>query len=312
VYLLILLAAALGASAFSLRHDGIFACKASGYGSDRFLSYCQAKKYGDYDHGAFWFVLEPAASQAAANAQVLFLGNSRLQLGFSTEATAGWFSSLSIRYYLLGFSHNENYNFEAPLLRKLNPRAKALVVNLDLFFAPVETPPARTVMEEADARTRYGGKQVWQRVHRAICEPLPTVCGEEYVIFRSRATGAWLVTGGLHEKAPVTYEHHVDRAMLNAYTAAAEVFLSRLSIPRECVLLTLVPNGNTEIGTAKAIAAALGLELVAPELDDLSTFDGLHLDRSSAERWSTAFIQVAGPQIRRCVDPGPSTLSQAH
>ena len=35
------------------------------------------RSYGDYDHGAIWFGLEPAADAAAANAQVLFLGNSR-------------------------------------------------------------------------------------------------------------------------------------------------------------------------------------------------------------------------------------------
>jgi hypothetical protein len=62
----------------------IFACKASGYPSDRYISYCGATEYGDYEHGAFWFDLEPVAELSAANADVIFLGNSRTQFGFST------------------------------------------------------------------------------------------------------------------------------------------------------------------------------------------------------------------------------------
>jgi hypothetical protein len=59
---------------------------------------------GDYEHGAFEFNLEPTAQNFAKNVDVLFLGNSRLQVAFSTVATTNWFSAASARYYLLGFS----------------------------------------------------------------------------------------------------------------------------------------------------------------------------------------------------------------
>ncbi len=123
---MLLLAVALGAGPYSLRKYGIFSCQASGYDSDGYLGYCGATSYGDYDHGAIWFGLEPAASAAAANAQVLFLGNSRTQFAFSSKATADWFSSLSESYYLLGFSHFENYTFEAPLLQQAAPKGEGL------------------------------------------------------------------------------------------------------------------------------------------------------------------------------------------
>jgi hypothetical protein len=51
-----------------------------------------------------------------------------------------------------------------------------------------------------------------------------------------------------------------------------------------------------------AIAAKLGHDLLAPQIDGLLTFDGSHLDEASAERWSAAFLREAGPRIRRCVD----------
>jgi hypothetical protein len=54
-YTLIVLAGMIAAFGYSLRHDGIFTCQASGYGANRYLAYCQATAYSDYDHGAFWF-----------------------------------------------------------------------------------------------------------------------------------------------------------------------------------------------------------------------------------------------------------------
>ena len=67
-YIVIILAVVVGTFVYSLRTNGIFACQTAGYGSDRYLAYCQATKYGDYDHGAFWFNLEPDVSANAQNA----------------------------------------------------------------------------------------------------------------------------------------------------------------------------------------------------------------------------------------------------
>ncbi len=309
-YIAIILAATLGSCAYGLRVNGIFSCQAAGYGSDRYAAYCQATSYGDYDHGAFWFGLEPAARGAAAKAEVLFLGNSRMQFGFSTEAMEGWFSSLSAPYYLLGFSHDCNHNFEAPLLRKLNPQADVYVLNFDLFFDQSASRPARAVMQEGGARARYEQKRMWQRLHKPICASLSAICGDEIAFFRSRTTGVWLVTGGRFESKPVSYDGNVDQALLEAYTAAGREFLSHLPAEPGCVVSTIVPHPETGVGTARATAAALGLDLVAPELDGLNTFDGSHLDRQSAERWSSAFIEAAGPRIRTCLGESRASSHQ--
>jgi hypothetical protein len=307
LYTLLILAVALGAGAYSLRKYGIFSCSASGYASDRYLGYCGATSYGDYDHGAIWFGLEPAAKAAAANAQVLFVGNSRTQFGFSSKATADWFSSLSVSYYLLGFSHWENYTFEAPLLRKLRPRAKVYVINIDLFFQQSETGPGKTVLQDESANTRYENKRQWQRIHKPICTTFKAVCGNEFAIFRSRSAGAWLVTGGGLTSEPVSYDDDIDQKMIASYTALANQFLPSVSADRGCTILTIVPAVNTGIGTAKAIAGALSLNFVAPRPGGLITFDHYHLDPESAQRWSAAFLEEAGPQIRKCLSESPES-----
>lgn len=298
---MIILTVVVSAGACGFWKHSVFNCQASGYGSDRYLAYCGATGFGDYDYGAFWLGLEPAATDAATNAQVLFLGNSRMQLALSTEATDAWFKSLRVRYYLLGFAYNGNYKFEAPLLRKLGPTPKVYVINLDLFFEQSETPPARMVMRDGSARTQYERKRGWQDLHKQVCASLPAICGDEVAFFRSRATGAWVITGGQFNSKPVSYDESVDQDVVEAYAASGREFLSNLTVGRECKILTMVPTVATGVGTANAIALALDLTLIAPEMSGLNTFDESHLDQQSAERWSTAFIEAAGPQIRKCL-----------
>ena len=80
-----------------MRGAGIFACPATAYGGNHYLGYCQGSAYGDYDHGAVWFGLEPGVREAAAAADVLFLGNSRMQFGFSAPALGQWFAEAPAR-----------------------------------------------------------------------------------------------------------------------------------------------------------------------------------------------------------------------
>jgi hypothetical protein len=137
VYFVILLSAVVASSLYQLRVDNIFACPASGYTSDRYSSNCAAANYGDYEHGAFWFDLEPAAENAAASADVLFLGDSPMLLAFSNAATTKWFSSISVSFYLLGFYGFENSIFVQALLRKMiKPAAEVYVIAIGDFFQP--------------------------------------------------------------------------------------------------------------------------------------------------------------------------------
>jgi hypothetical protein len=305
LYVAILVATILGATGYKLRHSGLFACEASGYSPDHYLAYCQATSYGDYDYGAFWYGLEPAGTAAAANADVLLLGDSRLEFGLSTDATRRWFSSHSLRYYLLGFAYNGNMAFARPLLARLQPKARLYVINVDRFFRDQPTPPAQAVMRDSSARARYDEKRLWQAPHRSLCKRLGSLCGDGAAFFRARSTGAWVRDGGEWSAAPVAYSDSVDRAQLDSEVVAGRRFLSALPVTQDCIVLTMIPKSGTALGnaegTARAIAASLGLPLVAPRLDSLSTFDGSHLDGASAERWSAAFFDAAAPLLQKCL-----------
>jgi hypothetical protein len=305
-YTCIVFIVALVTVAYWFRTGTIFACPADGYSSDRYLAYCGGTHYADYEHGAFYFDLEPRVQKFASNTDVLFLGNSRLQIGFSTSATADWFSSAAARYYLMGFLYYENATFAKKLLRIIHPLARVYVINLDDFFDQSQSPPVETILHDRDARQQYEVKRRWQPVHETICRRFPALCGHQFVVFRSRETGAYHFEGeaALHEKStPVSYDQAISQNLVNSNMTVGIHFLSHLPVPRQCVILTMVPYVGTKIGDAQAIAAGLGMKLVTPgTLHGLWTFDGYHLDRPSAQRWSRAFFQVAGPEIRTCLE----------
>jgi len=301
-YVALLVVAALLALGYKLRTNSILACAASGYSSDDFLGYCNVTGYGDYDHGAFWYGLEPQATAHAAAADAVFLGSSRMQFGFSSPATADWFRARQLRHYLFGFSHTETVRFMAPLLERTPLKARAYVINVDRFFDARLSPPFETLQAASDGPARYVERRRWQAVHQALCGRWPALCGQDLAFFRSRSDGAWHATGTERlERGGVADHPQESPAQWAGFIDLARRFVARLPVDRSCVVLTLVPNGATRRAEATAIAQALGLELVAPTPAGLSTFDGSHLDAASAQRWSEAFFAAAGPRLEACL-----------
>ena len=284
-----------------VRTRGVAACWIS---ADRYLTYCEAANYGDYEHGVFWFDLEPAAEMSAASADVLFLGDSRLQFAFSTAATAKWFSLASITYYLLGFAGSENSTFARALLHKLRPRAKVYVIGIDPFFEPSERPIAKPVLHDGAARARYETKKFLQIVHKIACMKITKICGNRWAIFRSRKTGAYYMPETIKFdgfERPVSYDAEIDGRVIHDAISIGQIFISELPVKGDCVILTVVPTVGTRVRIAEAIANGLGKTLVVPEyFNGLSTREGVHLDQVSAERWSEAFFKAAAPEIEKC------------
>jgi hypothetical protein len=304
VYSCILLIAALASYGLWMRKHSIFSCTANGYTGDRYIAYCDATGYGDYEHGSFWFGLEPSAQDFAKDADVLFLGNSRIQYAFSTAATANWFSAASVPYYLLGFTYYDGVSFAEALLGRVRPKAKVYVINLDDFFSQWESPPSMEVMHDPRAQSHYEIKRLWQSVHELICNTAPAICGHSYAIFRSRRSGSFSMSrGGFAPIAKqVSYDQGMSEDVVRSQSTVAIKFLSSLPVQKDCVILTIVPTAETKIGNAKAIATALHKDLVMPEIPELQTFDGSHLDQPSAERWSQAFFEAAAPEIHSCLE----------
>ncbi len=302
VYICAILVATLVSYVYGLRAHSIFACQADGYSHNRYLAYCNGQNFADYEHGAFAFDLEPSAETFARNADALFLGNSRLQVAFSTVAATDWFSAVSARYYLMGFGYLENMVFADELLRKIRPRPRIYVINVDGFFDRSETLPVQAILHDPQSRNRYQRKHFWQLLHEPICQTFTSFCGSQYAIFRSRENGSYMERSTKGRITPVSYDRAISPDVVNSSVPTAIDFLSRLNVGHECIILTVVPSARTKIGNANAIAMGLGMKLVTPaQLENLRTFDGSHLDQPSAEIWSKAFFQAAGSKIWSCL-----------
>ncbi len=307
LYSALVLLAILAAAFHRLRADSIFGCQAAGYAADRYLSYCQTDGYGDFDHGAFWFDLEPEATQSATKADLLFVGNSRMQYAFSTDAAREWLTQNGSPYFLLGFAYHPRVLFQRALIHRLRPQARVYVINLDTFFQENASIPANTVMNDPGAQSHYRGKQFWQWLHRAVCGRVEAMCGHSYVIFKDRRTGMWQSFGKISANEATSDDPNVDADEVAGETTSGRQFIAGLGIDPNCVIFTLVPTVDTPYAASTAIAKALNVELIAPRPDDLLTFDGSHLDHPSAERWAAAFFAAAGPKIQACLNRTQST-----
>jgi hypothetical protein len=302
-YLAIVILGLAAGFVLSLRGTGVFACQARDYAANQYLAYCNVSHYGDYDHGAFWFGLEPPAQRAASNAEVLVLGNSRIQVALSSPATDEFFTSISHSYYLLGFTYEERMSFAGDLLDKLKPKARFYVINLDDFFHGIRSEPAQMIVNDSEsALSQYQAKGRWQAVHRRVCGKIAALCGKTEAWFRSTDTGAFVIRNHELRPAALKDDTSLDEQDVRTQVAAAGPFLAKLGVPRNCIVFTAAPYSETPVAAAGAIAKALGIPLVMPRLDGLATLDGAHLDPESAERWSAEFLRLAGPSLKGCLD----------
>jgi hypothetical protein len=273
--------------------------------SRRFLAFCRNGAYQDFEHGAYALGLRPAAVAAVRRAPVLFLGNSRLVLGFSTAATARAFAAADLRYYLLGFGYGETDGFARTLLRDLALNPRAVVIDVDPFFDGELGEPARFLRDHpVRAALEYRAKAVAAALFAAVC-PVRAKhwpCGGALALLRADDDGSWELLGPDLDQATPFAARNGKPADPAPFIADGRGFLAELGVPADCVVLTTVPSPQRPLDaeTVRRIAEGLGAVWAEPTLDDLASFDRSHLTRDSAERWSAALLDEIMPILRRC------------
>jgi hypothetical protein len=281
-----------------------------------FLAYCNSNDFGDFEHGAFWWNLEPAAIKSLQGAEILFLGDSRVQFAFSTGATRSYFRSRHEPYYLAGFTYFENMVFAQRLMDRYKLRPRVLVINSDQTFFQdmlLATPAAmfRPKTEKLFWKTFYGYllKSAFTHVARPICATASFLCAQDLqTLWRRRETGEWMWQGTFanpNKFNPInadTQPPAPSDADMTQIEKAANTFLASTDVPRKCIIITAVPNSvSLDEPVARRVGKRFDLPVVIPVVDDLGTIDGSHLNAVSAERWSEAFLRDAAPAIEGCL-----------
>ena len=282
-------------------------CDTRGYSDDAYMAYCQNAAFGDYEHAAYDRLLEPRAVAKARAAEVVFLGNSRLQVAFSRPLTDGFFAAHGASYHLLGFGYGESAPFAFRVFHGLGLKPRVLVVNVAPFFVPAWS-PAAVVEVRYNWKTRVDVllKAATQPLHRLLCDRDPSPCpGGSESVFRSRATGQWdwaAARSSPHAEPFTPPPPYDDAGAIASDAALAEELLAGSGVPPACVILTQVPEPSADYAPlVDAVARRTGATAVLPRLSGLATFDGSHLDRASGDAWAAAFFREAAPAIDRCL-----------
>jgi hypothetical protein len=283
-----------------------FGCRSLARQTDEFLAYCESD-FADYEHGALYYGSEPNLRENIRNAEVLFLGSSRLQAAFSTEAVRDFFRARGVRYFLLGFGYGEASAFAQAVMERSMAVAKLLVINADPFFINDMSPPAKEAKESTPLWWwRFALKIAFQHVQPGLCRIAHSICAEDRrSIFRSVTDGQWNWAASYIRDNSIPIGEDVKERLapdqIERAKEVGEVFLRRIGIKRACVVMTGTPNSDLNSPEiAKVLAEALGTHSLTPDLPDLSTIDGGHLNPRSAERWSGAFLEELTPQLQRC------------
>jgi hypothetical protein len=288
-------------------------CQSNGYGDGSFLALCHNERYGDYEHGALYYGVEPGLRSSIRTADVIFLGNSMGQAAFSSKALRDYFDDRNIRFFVMGFGHGELSPFALAVWKKWRPSPKLLVINADPFFGDGISPPAREAMRgRPEFLLRLVLKMLFQRVHRAVCFMPWHACSQrDRGTFRSATNGQWNWIDPRVARRSVPVDPSVARKLPQEYVDRAKVlgepFIADVGVSRDCIVFTATPNSllNSE-EIAEQVAAALQIRLILPAIDGLSTMDGAHLNPASAEIWSSRLIEEMTPTVRQCLARPPS------
>lgn len=283
-------------------------CSSAGYSDDHYLAYCEYGRYGDFEHGALLYGMEPGVVDQVKKADVLFLGNSRAQYAFSTEASIKAMDDSGIPWYAMGFGFGAKSDMPEAMFKAHALKPKLVVINADPFFSKSAAGLSGKVLAGGEAFiAEYEKKRELQDMHPSLCERFGSgpwsrfTCGNKPTLFRARSNGTWVVEHYRSDQhIPVIYSdtHMMDK--LEDTVAAAEQFFANTGTDRNCVVLTATPQNPTPVNMTRELAKRLNVAFEFPQLEDLWTIDASHMDVPSAERWSAAFMQQLAPHIARC------------
>jgi hypothetical protein len=274
-----------------------------------FLAFCLSPQFGDFEHGAYYYKLEPEAVAGLRRADVIFFGSSRQQVALSTRAFTDGLRQLGIAPYLFGFGYAEQGAFPLAIVQSENLKPKAIVVLADPFFQNRSTPHVRVnqwlrwrVITEF---YEFGQKKLFIEIGARVCSAWPSLCTPApQLVSRSKNDGTWRLHNFDYSKPNViagsgffTY----TAEMAAADRVFAERFIAATGVPRECVILSAAPTNSIRAeGYAKEMGRLLGVKVSLPLVEGLSVMDGSHLMPESAERWSAALLADIGDTLKRC------------
>lgn len=243
----------------------------------------------------------------ARQADVLFIGDSRMPVGLRGEFLLPNADALGIRLFSLGMGHVERVRFAMDLIRKHDIRPKVLIaVGGPHIYRDVYSEMSQQAiqMSKWDAIKHQFEATPWWNLQFRLHHLVPKIeffrdrFQPGYIYYRSSHTGWWYPSLEWSGKYPVRYAEEYEN--YEDYLPIAHELHQELKRRGTLLVLTIVPYGSTRIGHLAYLSKKLNIPVVLPEVEDLRTSDGSHLTRESARRYSHAFWTefIALPEVR--------------
>lgn len=249
----------------------------------------------------------------ARKADILFIGNSRLQLGLRAEFLVPKAEAMGLRVFSIGCGHVERANFALDLIRKHDLRPKIVVATggpalyNDWYSNVGEDALAMTRWDAMKKRLEVVG--VWnlqQRIHAWLpkLDYLDRKLTDHWIMYRSAKTGWW--EPGLEPRGAFPVRMGEESASYENALPIARELKAELDRRGTTLVLSIVPHGRTRVGHLSLLSEELGVPVVIPSFDEMFMADGSHLNRESAKRYVDRFWAkfVALPQVRARLSAG--------
>lgn len=263
---------------------------------------------GHVDHHVLYFGTDAIATARLREAEVLFLGNSRLMFALRPEVLRPFFAERQQSYYVLGFGFREADRFPLAILRKFDLRPRVVVVNADGFFGGGQSPWAEQVMLDtpfAARKRQYESEAAHdaRRLAHVVFPHWPSLLGlpglgrtRTFTAYRSRIDGTWHISPWPPATERFTPAPLAGTGIGRAEARDADAFKAEIEARGGRLILTRVPTPVAMPGAgAQEFADRLQVPLVTVDIPGPTSADHSHLDAASAHDWTRAFTAALAP-----------------
>lgn len=242
----------------------------------------------------------------AKAADILFIGNSRLQSGlrhhFADRAKASGLKAFSI-----GAGYSEGTRFGMDIIRKHKLKPKILVVmgGPYLYWGTLSD-----VAKEAKGMTWWAAyKTYWEKrcfwfFQRQVHTQIPKLCvlkttlTYQIINYRSEETGWWKAVYEPLRPFPIRPGKELEN--YEFVMPQIDDIMAVMSRQDTLVILSCIPYNRTLTGHFKLIREHYNIPVLLPSFEGLATNDGSHLHPDSSAIYSERFWQgfIAIPQVQ--------------
>ncbi len=247
----------------------------------------------------------------ARQADVLFLGNSRMPLGLREEFLVPKAEERGLHLFSLATGYAERLTFPLAVIRKHDLRPRVLVVSggPQIFRSGISV-----VAQEAFRMSRWDAlKQSFEesaawRFRTRLHSVIPKIdffgrrLHSDWIIYRSERTGWWQPVASPKGQQKATLAQTSPKTW-NGMLPRVRKFNQEMRDRGTLLVLTTVPYAEGHVSHLAFLSKELGIPAIIPSFDGAMMVDDSHLDRESAARVSAEFWDsfIHNPDVKRAL-----------